>query len=223
MLTDSTRLKDRKGGNRRSVNARTNKYWSDSQKLEAVTTYLLLGGNLSKTGQVLNIPYPTLQMWKPSEWWKKLEDDVRREDRMQLSNKLKGIVETSWDLVKERLDNGDWVYNQKTGQATRKPVSIRDAGAIAANVTKLRTDMELTENFTVATEQIEDKLTKLAKAFADLSKGKLKTGEVEDIEYSETGVSSEGDDNAVYEEREEGLQEGESPLQLETETEEEPQ
>lgn len=217
MLTDSTRLKDRKGGSRRSVNAKTNKYWSDSQKIEAVTTYLLLGGNLNKTSQVLNIPYPTLQVWKPTEWWKKLEDDVRREERMQLSNKLRGIMETSWDVVKDRLENGDWVYNQKTGQVTRKPVSVRDAGAIASQVTKLRTDMELTENFTVATEQIEDKLTKLAKAFADLSKGKLKTGDVEDVEFSE------GDDNALHDEREERLQEGEQTLQLEAPTEEETQ
>lgn len=187
MLTDSTRLKDRKGGSRRSVNAQTNKYWSDSQKVEAVATYLLMGGSLKKTSDLLGIPYPTLQMWKPSEWWKKLEDDVRREERMQLSNKLKSVMSSSWDVVSDRLENGDWVYNQKTGQAVRKPVSIRDASALAIQTTKLRTEMELTENFTVATEQIEDKLTKLAKAFADLSKGKLRTEEAEpeDIEFSE--------------------------------------
>jgi hypothetical protein len=198
LLTDSTRLQDRKGGSRRSVGAKTNKYWSDSQKIEAVATYLLLGGSLTKTSEMLKIPYPTLQMWKPSEWWKKVEDDIRREDRMQLSNKLKTVMENSWDIVSDRLENGDWVYNQKTGQAVRKPVSVKDASAIAIQTTKLRTEMELTENFTVATEQIEDKLTKLAKAFADLSKGKLKTEEAEpeDIEYANQSPLGEIDSRA---------------------------
>lgn len=216
MLSDGSVFKELKSSKNRAVGA-TMKRWSDRQKIEACTTYFMLGGNLSLTSEKLKIPYETIKTWKKSDWWKELEDDIRREERLTLSTKLRNLMDASLVLVQDRLENGDWIYDQKEGELRRKPVSMKDAGKLAMDAANLRAKMNIQENHTVAAEHIEDRLGKLAKAFADLANGKkLETGPVEDIEY----IDKEEDD-ALHEEREERLQDGvpEVPLQAGTESE----
>jgi len=185
----------------RPSNVSTNVRWSDKQKIEACTTYFMLGGNLSLVSKTLNISYETLKSWKASNWWKELETNIRKEERLQLSSRLKKVIDKSWDTVVERLENGDHVYNQKTGELIRKPVTLRDVGAIAKSATELREKLDLEEAHTVAAEHITDKLNKLAEAFSNLSKGIKTPLPAEDVEFVERT-----DDNALHEGREEGLQ-----------------
>lgn len=186
MLTDNEKMKDVRKSKNRPILAETPLHWSDKQKMEAVTTYLMLGGNLNLTSATLRIPYHTLYTWKSTEWWNKLVGEVRKEERLTLSTKLKKLMEKSWDAVEDRITNGDYIYDQKAQQMVRKPVALRDVAKVANDTALLREKMEMTENFTVAADQIEDKLSKLAKAFSDLSKG-VSTGPVEDIPYVEQG------------------------------------
>lgn len=218
MLSDGSVFKELKSSKRRAVGA-VMKRWSDSQKMEACTTYFMLGGNLSLTSEKLKIPYETLKTWKKSDWWKELEDDIRREERLTLSTKLRNLMDASLVLVQDRLENGDWIYDQKAGELRRKPVSMKDAGKLAMDAANLRTKMNIQENHTVAAEHIEDKLSKLAKAFADLANGKkLDTGPVEDVEYIE-----KEDEDAIHEERPSRLQDGVPEVPLKTGTEGKPQ
>lgn len=182
MFTD---VEDRKSKKKlRGVDS-VGKHWSDKQKLEAVTTYLMLGGNLRLTSHTLKIPDQTLYQWKKSDWWNKLVSEVKQEERLTVSSRLKNVMEKSWDVVSDRLQHGDWIYDQKAGELRRKPVSLRDAAKVANDTALLRERMDMNENFTVAADQIEDKLTKLAKAFSDLSKGKLEAPQAEDIAFVE--------------------------------------
>ncbi len=199
VLSDGSVFKDLKSSKNRAVGA-VRKRWSDRQKIEACTTYFMLGGNLSLTSNKLKIPYETLITWRKSEWWKELEDDIRREDRLTLSTKLRNLMDASLVLVQDRLENGDWIYDQKAGELRRKPVSMKDAGKLAMDAANLRTKMDIQENHTVAAEHIEDKLNKLAKAFSDLANGKkLETGPVEDIEFVET--DDKENEDSLHEER----------------------
>ena len=193
MFTD---VEDRKSKKRlRGVDS-VGKHWSDKQKLEAVTTYLMLGGNLRLTSYTLKIPDQTLYMWKKSEWWNKLVSEVKQEERLTVSSRLKKVMDKSWDVVADRLEHGDWIYDQKAGELRRKPVSLRDAAKVANDASLLRERRDMNDNFTVAADQIEDKLSKLAKAFTDLSKGITKPEVVaEDIEFVEE------DQNAMDDQR----------------------
>lgn len=179
----------------RPVDAPTNKRWSDKQKLETVQTYFMLGGNLTLVGKTLGIPYPTLQVWKASEWWHNLEDEFRKEEKIQLSTKLKKIADTGLSVIADRMEKGDWVINQKTGELVRRPVLMKDAAKVAMDASNLRTKLDLGENHTVSAEHIEDKLNKLAKAFSDLARGVTNQEAAETIEYTENP-------DAVHEERE---------------------
>jgi uncharacterized protein YydD (DUF2326 family) len=151
---------------------------------------------------VLKINYETLKSWRKSNWWQEIEEQVRKQEKLEISSQLKKLMDKSWVVVADRLEHGDWVLNQKTGEVTRKPVSMRDANNVAKTAVELREKMDLAEAHTVATENINNKLNKLAEAFTKLSKGE-KLEEAEDIAYVD--VVHEKDDNALHKEREEGL------------------
>lgn len=204
MLSDSEHYKSVRSSRKRAVTA-TKDRWSDRQKIECVTTYFLLGGQVKLTAEKLGIPYETVRTWKKTDWWRELEDDIRREERLTLSTKLRNLMDASLVEVEDRLKNGDWIYDQKVGELKRKPVSMKDAGKLAMDAANLRTKMDIQENHTVAAEHIEDKLSKLAKAFSDLALGKRKDLEdAEDIPFVEE-ITEESEENAVHEEREAGL------------------
>lgn len=174
------------------------KWWSDSQKLEAVKTHLLLG-HLGMTAATLKIPEETVRRWSKTAWWHEIADDFKQQDELLLSARLKRIVEKSLDAVEDRLDKGDFVYDQKTGQFKRKQVAMRDAHKVALDMSNKR-DLILNNNGPRASEeQMVDKLEKLAEKFASLASGRkleLNTleAEVEDITSKEVSNDSLPDD-----------------------------
>lgn len=171
-LTDNERGKKKPSPKIRSSLAPTNVHWSDKQKTEAVTSYLLLG-NLALTARVLNIPEVTLRYWKQSTWWKEVEADIKLQEDLQLSAKLKKIVEGSLTVVADRIENGDWIYDQKTGQMVRKPVALKDAHKVAVETAKQRQELDKRTIAPATAEQDDDKLKKLAEKFADFAMKKI--------------------------------------------------
>lgn len=198
MLSD--KLKDRQLA-RRPMTAE-GRWWSDGQKLEAVKTYLMTG-NIAMTARILKIPEDTLRRWVKSTWWTEIVDDLRTQDELQLSTRFKKIVEKTLEVVEDRLENGDFVYDQKTGAMRRKPVAMRDAHKVGLDLDAKR-DLILGRQAPQASnEQIDAKLSKLAQSFADIVNGRkaLDPANVVDVETKEV-------EDAVHDERETRLQEG---------------
>lgn len=172
-------------------------HYTDKQKLDAVTLYLTLG-SVALTAATLKISERTIWLWKRTDWWADLVNEIKKEDKIVLSSKLRKIVDKSWSVMEDRMENGDWVLNQKTGELQRKPASLRDVSTVAFQAAQLVDKFDKTDSFVVATEQIEEKLNKLAQAFADLSKGK-KTPIPEDV--IDAVLVEKEDTNALHEER----------------------
>lgn len=147
-------------------------HWSDAQKIEAVTTYLALGGSVRLTAATLKIPDTNIYAWRRTEWWHNLEEEIKKEERLTLSNNLKRLVDKSLEAISDRLENGDWIYDQKTGEMKRKPVAMKDAAKVATDFIDKRIKIESKESFTVAQENIQDKLNQLAKSFSELASKK---------------------------------------------------
>jgi transposase-like protein len=165
--------------------------YSDSQKLEAVKLWLVIG-NLTQVAATLDIPYETIKAWKISEWWSELVTDLRSEDNIQLSAKLKTIVVKSLTQVEDRLEGGDYIFNSKTGELVRKPLSAKDAMKVATDAID-RAD-RLSERPKDDSEQSLAKLEDLAKRFEALA---LKTQplQVTDVIYvSEPSVLQVSED-----------------------------
>lgn len=213
-LSDSELLKDRKT-RRRALEAK-GKHWSDSQKLEAVQTYLMLG-SVRMTAAALKIPEITLKVWRASTWWKDLESELKIQDELQLSTRLKKIAEKSFAAVEDRLEHGNFVFDQKTGKIRRIPVNLKDAHKVALDSIQQK-ELIGKKHVDVANDgQILDKLEQLANKFAEMATDKFK--QIKDEQRTVDMVEDVTD--AVYDEWEEGLQEGKLEVQLEAEREEE--
>ena len=173
-LTDSTKTRKKSLPSTpvRSTLAPTNKQWSDKQKMDAVNSYLLLG-NLALTGRLLNIPEITLRVWKASTWWKDAVAEVKASEKIELSARIKKLVDASMTVVEDRLSNGDFQYDQKTGQMIRKPVNMKDAHKVAVDMQARQDIIEKSEVQVQTEEHVEDKLLKLAEKFADMATKKI--------------------------------------------------
>lgn len=171
MLSDSPSRKDRPSTPKRSKDVTTNKQWSDSQKLEAVTTYLALG-NLALSSRVLGIPEMTLREWKNKEWWKEVEGELKVQDDIQLSSRLKRIIESTISATEDRIANGDWIFNSKEGTLMRKPVALRDVHKVTMDMLDKRESIANKQPVSANLEQIDEKLKKLAEKFDQIAQGR---------------------------------------------------
>ena len=197
MLTDSSKLKTVKSPKKR-VND-TQRWYSDSQKLEAVKLWLLTG-NLAHTAAALNLPGPTLRNWRYSDWWKDLVEELKAEENIQLNNRLKIIAEKSMMVLEDRLDKGDWIFNRQTGELERKPVSLRDTTQAFNSLHDRRQRLLETPRDKEDNKQVVDRLAALAAKFEEIA-GKKQPIQVTDVIFAE-------DKNALHEGRQEGLPSG---------------
>ena len=103
--------------------------YSDKQKFEVVAAYMVMG-NMAAVAQATGIPHDTIRHWKQTPWWKDLEEQIRKQARVEVSGKLKRVIDKAFIVVEDRLENGEWVYNSKTGDIVRVGVSAKTAGDI---------------------------------------------------------------------------------------------
>lgn len=183
-----------------------NATWPVEKKIEAVTTWLTLG-NLRQVAAVTGVSYGMIKQWRIAPWWKDIEAEVLASRRIATNTKLSKIVDKSLDVIDDRLDNGDFIYNVKTGEVNRKPVGLKDA-TTAANALMQRAAIleKLTKDETIADTQItiQEQLQSLALEFAKFNK--QLTGDATTIPFKEL-------DSALHDEWQEGLQERKPPVQ----------
>lgn len=201
MLTDSQRRKDtEKEVAPRSKHAITNRQWSDSQKIEAATCVLAVG-SLQKASHLLQIPETTLKMWQRTEWWQDLIKQLKQQENLVVSTKLKNLIDKSLTLLADRLEHGDFIYDQKQGQLVRKPIPAKELAKLATDFLERREVLDMPERATIAEENISNKLEQLAKQFEVFAQKQLDKPPVVVTDI----VFEKEPDNAVHEEREEGL------------------
>lgn len=179
-LTDSENRKTALTGRKRRKITDTKKWFSDSQKLEAVQCWLITG-NLKQTAAALSIPYDTVKVWRYSNWWKELVDEIKSENSIKLTNRLKTIAAKALDVTEDRLENGDFIYDQKLGQMVRKPVGAAVSHRIAADLITQADKLEHRPEQLIAEQKTQEALNKLQATFEDFVKNRNKSIEVTDV------------------------------------------
>ena len=149
------------------------KWWSDSQKLEAATTYLALG-NGAQTAPVLDIPIQTFNRWKYTDWFKKIVEDLKSEDSLKLNARLTKLVSKALDVTEDRLDKGNYQYDPKTSELIRVPVSMKDAAKVANDMLERKDVIESKPQQEQIEKTVDDRLAKLAEQFKAFAKPKEK-------------------------------------------------
>lgn len=199
--------------NRINIPHAKNATWPIEKKIEAVTTYLVLG-SLRQVAAATGVSYGMIKQWRIAPWWKEVEAEIVASRRVAAATKLSKIVDKSLDVIDDRLENGDFIMTKEG--LTRKPVGLRDATSAAnalmqraAIIEKLNKDEAVVE----ATASIQEQLVNLAAEFAKFNK--RDNTKAIDVAFTEEP------DNAIYEERQEGLQTGSGEIHLETGSSEE--
>lgn len=151
--------------------------WPEKKKMEAVTSYLACG-SISATSVVTGVPVTTLKAWKQSSWWKEAINELQYEDNIQTSSKLSKLLDKSIIAMEDRLDNGDYMYDPKTGEHIRIPVKFRDVHKVTSDIVDkkqklldLHIKREQAKKEKQATVTV-DHLVQLAQAFAQFAQGK---------------------------------------------------
>ncbi len=178
MLTDVERLKDREAKKRVPGG-----WFSDKQKLEAVQMWLITG-SMPATAAALNINVSTIEKWRYTDWWKELSDQIKAEGRVKLSGRLQKIVGRTLDQLEDRIENGDFILDSKTGQIVRKPLMARDLTRITTDFMASSQKLESVTKEEATVQAIEDRLKLIAENFASFAK-KVRKVEVEDLTHVE--------------------------------------
>ena len=176
-----------------------NTTWPREARLQAVSQYLVLG-NMALVSGLTGIPHQLLRSWKAQPWWKEMEQEVRLTENIEMDSKLTKIVDKSLEQVLDRVENGDFVYDNKTGQIKRKPANLRDIGRVSIDLLSKRELLRgnATERKETTQVSVTEQLKQLAMEFAKWNNPQTKQ-EAIDVEMVE--VIEQDTEDALYEER----------------------
>ena len=163
-------------------------HWKDTKKLEVVATWLATG-NLAETARITRVPVRTIEKWRVSDWWKQQVNNIQSEEDQKLDAKSSKVIERALDHLMDRIENGEFIYDQKTGQVIRTPAKLRDLNTAFNTLLDKRQLLRNKPTKIVEQQQTATQLQNLAEQFAKFVKNTAPK-EVEYIE-GETVVQNE--------------------------------
>ena len=178
--------------------------FSVEKRIEVISTWMALG-NLRQAATICGVSYDLCIKWKNQPWWQDMVNEIQAARKFKVENKLNKIVDKALSVIEDRLDNGDFVYNQKSGEVSRKPVSLKEARGAANDLIQRQVSLsklEIETQQAARQDSVKDQLAMLAQEFAKFN----------------TKRTVEVIPSAISEKREEGLQTG-TPVGAYSETE----
>lgn len=171
-----------------------NGWWSDKERYQAVSTYLVVG-KLSLTAAATGIPEDTLKRWHLQPWWKEYQAEILKSSKIELNSKIMKVINKSMAVLEDRLENGDFFFNPKTGAFERRGVSANVANKIANDLISKNVLMDkiITEE-SKQDEGLDERLQKLKDEMLRFARSKDITGEsnVVSVEPIQESVQEEG-------------------------------
>ena len=173
-LTDWTRVPEvikpqlhKRAGKPTALQAKKNKkgWYPEETRIEAVALYATFG-NVAEVARILGMQATTIRQWKMSEWWHEMMNRVHDEKDEELDTKFTKTIDLAMDEINDRLVNGEYVHNPKTGITVRVKPKMRDIAFVSS--THIDKRQLLRGKPTSRTEKVsqDDRLGKLAKEFA---------------------------------------------------------
>ena len=169
---------------RTKVSAEQDGTWSDEKRIEVVACYISLG-SMTEASKVTGVPLNTCWSWKKGVWWNDVEATLRDEKNNDTSSKLTSIVDKTLVAIVERIENGDYIYNQRTGEITRVEIPASALNKIATTLLDRRLVLDKMERVKDedtgdSTEKLQVQLGKLATAFTKFVESKKREEKIID-------------------------------------------
>lgn len=159
-------------------------WWPESKKVEVLTTYLTTRSQ-ALTESITGVPRRTIINWMKQPWWKEHTEEIQQQEHIELDKKLVKVMDKALDAVVDRLENGEFVYDEKTGRVVRVPAKLRDTNKVLTDMIDKRELLKKVSRNTQAQEKKEltvDHLVQLAEAFASFTGKKKPMEEISVIE-----------------------------------------
>lgn len=170
-------------------NHKQGEWWSEAKRIEVVTTWLALG-KIPLVASCTGVPEGTIRQWRTQPWWKELELSIQTESDQELDAKLAKRIDKALDVVLDRLENGDFMFDPKTSSFIRRPVSMKDTHKVMVDMMDKRMLIRKQPKEQQSQEAVGDILKNLAKEFAEMARKKVKTHAPEQSETQlQEGVS----------------------------------
>lgn len=170
--------------------------WSEKKKLETVAFYIA-NGSLAETSRQCAVPYRTVQMWRGQDWWKDSVRDFQNEDYDRLDAKLTKALEKALDQVMDRIENGDEVYDSRTGGTIRVQAKLRDLNTAFNGLMDKRQLVRKQPTKIIEQQSTATQLQNLAAQFAAFVSGKPIKETVDQLAHID-GETVEQDDDGTY-------------------------
>lgn len=192
--------------------------WAEKKKLEVLGIYMATG-SLTMAASQANVPFETAKSWKSKDWWKEKVKEIQSEEYDKLDSKLTKALDKALEQVMDRIENGEYMYDPKTGKTKIMPAKLRDLNTAFNSLMDKRQLIRKQPTKIVEQSSTAVALQNLADQFQSFTTGKVKQEKMnelvaeviegETVEQGEDGVYYVKDtDNAVHDQWKEGLQEG---------------
>src|SRR3990167_388556 len=158
---------------REAKNHKEGEWWSDNKRIEVVTTWLALG-KIPLVAHTTGVSEGTIRQWRTQPWWKELELSILTETDQELDAKLAHRIDKALDVVLDRLNNGDFLYDPKTGEFIRKPLNMKDTNRVLMDMVDKRLLIRKQPREQTSQEAVGEILKNLAREFEQMAKKKLK-------------------------------------------------
>lgn len=184
---------------KRDLSHEKHKMFPPEKRIEVVTKWMALG-NMRLVSELTGVSYGLCRIWKQQPWWADLVNEIRASRDIQVDNKLSKLVDRSLDIISDRLDNGNIVWNKKVGEYDRVPVNLKDTNKVANDLLNQQLNLskkKVIESQADQKKTVQDQIAMLAQEFAKFNSGRTINVQARVIE----------EPNALHDRREEGLPE----------------
>ena len=163
-----------------SVSQTDRGWWSEKKKLEALGIYMATG-SVTMAANQSNVPFETVKSWARSDWWKDKVKEIQNEEYDKLDSKLSKALDKALDQVMDRIENGEYMYDPKTGKTKIMPAKLRDLNNAFNSLMDKRQLIRKQPTKIVEQTTTAAQLQDVAKQFAEFVTGKVKQEKFNDL------------------------------------------
>ena len=127
---------------------------------------------------------------------------IQADENTQLDAKLSKIVDKSLDVVMNRLEEGDFILDSKTGTIKRVPVKMRDAKSVMTDLFDKRQLLRKQPTKITEAQTVDKRLEMLAQRFEKFVGSGSTQRELPNTMDAEQYEIIEENKNSLHEERE---------------------
>lgn len=163
------------------------KWFSMDRKVEACTLYAVYG-NVEEVSKLTDIPENHIRAWKQEPWWIELMKQIYIEQNENLGAQINSVLDKTMEHLVDRLDNGDYIYDRKTGTLKRKPVDTKVLTILFDNLAVQRRLNRGEPTSISKAIGVDDRLNQLKESFEKFAKAKEIEGEI--VEENNANICS---------------------------------